>query len=140
MTDQPILQKFQHLNEVLFEEHFHSLFNEVIKNNENLSEEIQIELLTILGERFEKFYNTIELNANENKFITEQLVKLTCFSDLNRTYEINGLMFSFMNHTYYEFLTASLKTENLALKVRAEIIESIEEFKNITSDGNFANN
>ncbi|MES2544469.1 MAG: hypothetical protein V4548_06265 [Bacteroidota bacterium] len=96
-----------------------------------LEEQKQIELLKILAEKFQKFYNVNELTKNEKIFIFNQLIKWTHFSDLNRVCELVGLMFSFVDKKYCEFLRLSLKTEQLTLDVRMEMEESVEEFEKI---------
>ena len=121
--------KFQSLLEVISEESFHDLFAELIESSQFLEEQKQIELLEILAEKFQKFYNVDELTENEKIFISEQLIKWTHFSDLNRVCKLVGLMFSFVDKRYYEFLRVSLKTEQLTLDVRMEIAESIKEFE-----------
>ncbi|MGL3002130.1 hypothetical protein [Flavobacterium sp. RSSB_23] len=121
--------KFQSLLEIISEEYFHDLFAELIESSQFLDEQKQIELLEILAERFQKFYNVAELTENEKKFISDQLIKWTHFSNLNRVYELVGLMFSFVDKRYCEFLRLSLKTEQLTLDVRMEIAESIKEFE-----------
>lgn len=121
--------KFQSLLEVISEEYFHDLFAELIKSSLFLEEQKQIELLEILAEKFQKFYNVDELTENEKIFISDQLIKWTHFSDLNRVCELVGLMFSFVDKRYCEFLRLSLKTEQLSLDVRMEIAESIKEFE-----------
>ena len=123
--------KFQSLLEVISEEYFHDLFAELIESSLFLEEQKQIELLEILAEKFQKFYNVDELTENEKIFISNQLIKWTHFSDLNRVCELVGLMFSFVDKRYYEFLRVSLKTEQLTFDVRMEIEESVEEFEKI---------
>ena len=123
--------KFQSLLEVISEEYFHNLFTELIESSQFLEEQTQIELLKILAEKFEKFYDVDELTENEKNFISEKLIKWTHFSNLNRICDLTSLMFSFFNKRYYEFLRVSLKTEQLILDVRIEIKESIEEFEKI---------
>jgi hypothetical protein len=126
-----IITKFSFLSEVISEEYFHSLFAELIKESQNLTEEKQIELLEILGEKFGKFYNINKLNENEKNFISNQLIKWTRFSDINRVSELIGLMFSFVNNRYYEFLRDSLKSEKIISDVKMEILESVAEFEKI---------
>jgi len=121
--------KFQSLLEVISEEYFHDLFAELIESSKFLEEQKQIELLEILAEKFQKFHNVDELTENEKIFISDQLIKWTRFSDLNRVCELVGLMFSFLDKRYFEFLRLSLKTEQLTLDVRMEIAESIKEFE-----------
>ena len=121
--------KFQSLLEVISEEYFHDLFAELIESSKFLEVQKQIELLEILAEKFQKFHNVDELTENEKKFISDQLIKWTRFSDLNRVCELVGLMFSFVDKRYFEFLRLSLKTEQLTLDVRMEIAESIKEFE-----------
>ncbi|MET0945160.1 MAG: hypothetical protein ABWY22_07115 [Flavobacterium sp.] len=123
--------KFQSLLEVISEEYFHDLFAELIESSLFLDEQKQIELLEILAEKFQKFYNVDELTENEKIFISNQLIKWTHFSDLNRVCELVGFMFSFVDKRYYEFLRVSLKTEQLTFDVRMEIEESVEEFEKI---------
>ena len=124
-----ILNKFQNLPEVIAEEDFHNLFNELIKNAESISAESKIELLNILGDRFGKFYDDLKLDPIEKAFISQQLIKLTQFTDINRICELTGLMFSFSDDTYSDFLSDRLKTKHLTLNVRTEIEDSIGEFK-----------
>ena len=124
-----ILNKFQNLPEVIAEEDFHNLFNELIKNAESISAESKIELLNILGDRFGKFYDDLKLDPIEKAFISQQLIKLTQFTDINRICQLTGLMFSFSDDTYSDFLSDSLKTKHLTLNVRTEIEDSIGEFK-----------
>lgn len=121
--------KFQSLLEVNSEEYFHKLFAELIESSLFLEEQKQIEFLEILAEKFQKFYNVDELTENEKIFISDHLIKWTDFSDLNRVYELVGLMFSFIDERYCEFLKLSLKTEKLPLDMRMEIAESIKEFE-----------
>jgi hypothetical protein len=121
--------KLQCLSEVISEDYFHDLFTELIECSEYLEEVKQIELLEILGDKFEKFYNIDELMENEKKFISDQLIKCTHFSNLSRICELTALMFSFVDKRYCEFLRVSLKTEELTLDVRKEIAESVEEFE-----------
>jgi|GEM_PF-3441282 len=128
-SENNISSKFQFLPEVISEEHFHSLFAELIKNSQNLTEENQIELLEILGEKFEKFYDVNKLNEKEKDFLSKQLIKWTHFSDINKVSELIGLMFSFVDNRYYEFLEDSLKTRKLIFDVKMEITESVKEFK-----------
>lgn len=123
--------KFQYLSEVISEDYFHNLFTELIESSEYLEEVKQIELLEILADKFAKFCNIDELTENEKKFISDQLIKWTIFSNLNRVFELTGLMFSFVDKRYYEFLRVSLKTEKLTLDVRMEMEESVEEFEKI---------
>ena len=124
-SDNYINTKFQHLPEVVLEEHFHNLFKEFIEVSSSLNEEKQIALLEILGEKFEKLYDPNKLNLIERKFIPDQLIKLTNFSEIKRICELTGLMFAFNVNSYYDFLQDSLKTKHMTLKVRKEIAESI---------------
>ncbi|KDN54096.1 hypothetical protein [Flavobacterium seoulense] len=117
------------MSEVISAECFHSLFKEFIEEESLITEQKQIELLDVLGEKFVKFYNIHELKENERKFISDRLIKLTHFSDINRISELIGLMFSFVDKTYYEFLLNSLETKQLSYEVQKEITESTKEFK-----------
>ncbi len=127
-TKSNIDSKFESLLEVISEESFHDLFAELIENSQFLEEQKQIELLEILAEKFQKFYID-ELTENEKKFISDQLIKWTHFSNQNRVCELVGLMFSFVDKRYCEFSRLSLKTEKLTLDVRMEKVESIKEFE-----------
>lgn len=125
-----IISKFDFLSEVISEESFHDLFATLIENLQFFEEQKQIELLKILAEKFQKFYMVDELTENEKKFISNQLIKWTNFSDLNRVCELTGLMFSFIDKRYYESLRLSLKTEKLTVDVKMEITQCIKEFGN----------
>ncbi len=132
-STEQIAYKFHQLPEVIQEDAFHELFNELIAVAGSVPEEQQIEYLDVLGEKFGKFYDTVRLTEAEKAFVSAQLIQFTTFSEKSRIQELTGIMVAFEDSTYYHFLKDSLKTQEMPKEVKKEIKDSIKEFKDFVS-------
>ena len=96
------------LPEVISEEHFLLLLDDLVQQKDNRSKYTIIQYLDILGEKFQKFYKANVINEKQRNNLLNMVIEFTNFTDLNLTEDLIGLMFQFKIDGYKYFLKSNL--------------------------------
>lgn len=123
-----LINKINNLCEVITKDEFHNLMNQLILEHKNLSVEDVFKCLDILGEKFQKFYDSNELHNEESNFLVETLIKLSDFENYTRTESLVSIMFSFRLEKYFLHLVEIVNTNILNERVKQELVEAIAEY------------
>jgi len=124
-----LIDKINNLFEVITKEEFHILLNDLILEQNSISDEDLINCLDILGEKFGKFYSLENLTIGECDFLYKTLIRLSDFDNYERTADLTGLLFSFRIDDYYFYLKEVVNKKNLLNNVKTELTETLEEYK-----------
>lgn len=122
------LEDYKYWNEVLSEDEFHNLLNELIIENDKYSKTTLLEIVNLLSEKYLLFYGTTKLTNKEKDYINSTLIKFTNFSDLSTTEDLIGILFNFRLHSYYLFLKNNIYLIKKD-EVRKEVLNSLKEYE-----------
>jgi hypothetical protein len=123
----PMNLDINNLPELISKQKFHLILEDVLNRQNNLSSDIVIQYLIILGERFEKFYDINELTIKEKKDIYAVLKVYTDFNRLDIVEDLINIMFQFRIDKYIDYLKRNLKSVKRK-EVYDEIYDAISEY------------
>lgn len=115
------------LPEVISEEDFHNLIEQVIKKKASYKNSDLINYVDILGEKYEKFYDASVLTQEESDGIFEILKHATDFSNISLIEKLVGILFQFRIDKYANYLKSHLSTIN-SEAVNNEVKDSLREY------------
>ena len=102
------LNDFNRLDEVISKNDFHLLLGQVFLHKDNLSKDILIDCINILGDKFSKFYDYNELKNKERFELSNTLIGITDFTDFDSIEQLIGIMFCFRLDDYCLCLKSNL--------------------------------
>ena len=115
------------LPEVVSKEHFISLLDDLLKNRNNFSKDTFIKYLELLGEKYEKFYDTNIISEITLAELYRTLKEYTELDKLNLMKNLVGIMFQFRVDKYADFLSRHLNLIKLE-DVYNEIYDALKEY------------
>lgn len=102
------LNDINRLDEVISKNDFHLLLDQVFLHKDNLSRDILIDYIHILGDKFSKFYDYNELKNKERFELSNTLIGITDLTDFDSIEQLIGIMFCFRLDDYCLYLKSNL--------------------------------
>jgi len=130
------ISEYKKWEELLSKTDFQDLFETLFEIKEKFENEVLVEMLIALSERYQKFYEDILQPVHKRK-INSLLIELTDFTSLNRLLDLITIMFNFKSEMYAEYLNKNSKTI-ISESIKKEVLESLTEFETLKKSGNYA--
>lgn len=120
------LNDFDTLDEVISKNNFHLLLDQVFLHKDNVSKDVLVDYIMILGDKFSKFCDYNELKDKERSELSNMLIGLTDFTDFVSIEQLIGIMFYFRLDDYCLYLKGKLLniySDVIIKEIQAAIIE-----------------
>jgi hypothetical protein len=123
------LNNYKEWDETLSKNDFQFLFKQLFEYKEKYEDELLIEMLCALSDRYTKFYDDL-LQPDQKSLINALLIELTDLTNLNRMLDLVNIMFNFKIDMYCEYLDKNYD-KIISESVKKEVLEALKEYKTL---------